>query len=256
MAPQPPPETHRLAERLAHIALADAVDELALRRAETDAAKLMRADAAGGNALLAVVAALRWDLDQMKRRYDLATRLRDSVYTRYDYSNTLALVGEIDAAFAVARDALRRAPDNLRVLQRAIMAAVHVARFREAEVLCDRWRKLSPQQEMPLRSTIASLVEAVERGVFSEAGARKALRTASAVRCDAHMRIKGISIQPSVEDPGEFVFEHALIGTPSETADLNYTLACRWADSPDLLEDPGMRFVPMFVARASGGDDA
>ncbi len=256
MAPQPLPEAHRLAERLAHIGAADTIDEFALRQVEADAEKLMRSDAAAANAVLVMVAALRWDVDEMKRRHRSAIRLGDSPYTRYDYSNALTVVGEIDAAFDVARDGLSRAPDDLEVLYRVIVAAVLAARFHEARALCDRWRKLSPQEEMPHEPTIASLVQAIKRGVFSEAGARKALRMASAVRRNARMRIKGFSIEPSVEDPGEFAFEYALIASPAETAELNYALACRMADSEDLLEDPGTRFVPMFVARASGGDHA
>ena len=112
MPPQPMPKARGLSKRLARMATADAIDEFALRRIEADAQKLMRVDAAGGHLALAKVAALRWEVDEMIRRHELAITLRDSAFTRCDYSDSLTLVGEIDEAFEVAREASSRAPDE------------------------------------------------------------------------------------------------------------------------------------------------
>ena len=256
MPPQPMPKAHELAKRLARMASADAIDEFALRRIEADAQKLMRVDAAGGHLALARVAALRWEVDEMIRRHELAITLRDSAFTRCDYSDSLVLVGEIDEAFEVAREASSRAPDNLAVLRHAIKAAVQDARFHEAQKLCERWCKLSPQESPPLQPDIAAVVEAVERGVFTEAGARDALRSASGLRGDAHIRCSGFSIQPSIEEPGSFGFQYDLIASPAEAGDLNYALARRWADSPRLQGDPGLAFVPVFIGTVVDGSHA
>ena len=256
MPPRPPAKAHGLAKRLARLATADAIDEFALRRIEADAEKLMCTDVAGAHLALARVAALRWDIDEMIRRYELAVTLRDSVFARCDYADSLTLVGEIGEAFEVAREASSRAPDNPTVLRHAIEAAVQNARFREAQKLCERWSQLSPQESVPLQPDIAALVEAVERGVFTETGARGALRSASGLRGDAHIRCVGFSIQPSIEEPGSFGFEYDLIASPAEAGDLNYALARRWADTPRLREDPGLAFVPVFIGTVFDGSHA
>lgn len=254
MPPRPLSKAHGLAKRLARMATADAIDEFALRRIEADAEKLMGTDAAGAHLALARVAALRWDFDEMTRRHELALTLRDSAFTRCDYSSSLTLVGEIDEAFEIAREARTRAPDDLMVLRHAIEAAVQGAQFREAQTLCDRWSKLSPHKAMPLQPGIAALTAAVEHGAFTEAGARDALRSAAAIRRDAHIRCSGFSIQPSVEDPGSFGFKYDLIASPDDAGDLNYALAQRWADSTRLQADPGLAFVPVFIGTVDGSD--
>ena len=43
--------------------------------------------------------------------------------------------------------------------------------------------------------------------------------------------------------------------TPSSrAADLNCELAERWAESPTLRADPGLRFKPMFIGTITDGD--
>ena len=247
MPPRPLPKSHGLAKRLARMATTAAIDEFALRRIEADAEKLMGTDVAGAHLALARVAALRWDFDEMNRRHELAIRLRDTAFTRCDCSTSLTLVGEIDKAFEIAREAQTRAPDDLMVLRHAIEAAVQDAQFRKAQTLCDGWSRLSPQKAMPLQPGIAALAKAVEHGAFTEAGARDALRSAVTIRRDARIRCSGFSVQPSVEEPGSFGFKYDLIASPDDAGDLNYALAQRWADSTRLQADPGLAFVPVFI---------
>ena len=256
MPPRPLPKAHALASRLARMATLEAIDEFALRRIEADAQKLMGVDAAGAHLVLARVAAFRWDFDEVTRRHELAIRLRDSAFTRCDYSSSLTLVGEIDKAFEIAREAQIRAPDDLMVLRHAIEATVQDAQFREAQTLCDRWSRLSPQKAMPLQPGIAALARAVEHGAFTESGARDALRSAAAIRRDARIRHSGFSIQPSIEEPGSFGFKYDMITSPDDAGDLNYALAQRWADSSRLQADPGLAFVPVFVGTVVDGSHA
>ena len=210
------------------MATADAIDEFALRRIEADAEKLMLTDAAGAHLALAKVAALRWDVDEMTRRHELAITLRDSAFSRCDYSDSLTLIGEIDEAFEVAREASSRAPDDLDVLRQAIKSAVQDARFREAQKLCNRWSKLSPQEPMPLQPTsrrwsrLSSEAYSPRPVLATPCGRHRdsgAMRTSDAA---------AFSIQPSIEDPGSFGFEYDLIASPAEAGDLNNALARRW----------------------------
>ena len=252
----PMPKARELAERLARIATADVVDKYALGQVQADAEGLMRTNAAGAHAALAMVAALRWDVEELRRQHGAAVGLRDSAHPCGDYSAAFTMVGEIDEAYQVACDALARTPDDLTALHRAIEAAVQNGRFHDARALCERWSRRSSNGEMPLRADIEELVEAVEQGGFTEFGAREVLRTASALRRDARIRCKGFSIRPSIEDPGTFGFTYDVIASTADTGDLNYALAERWVDSPGLQTDPGLAFVPIFIGRIGNGRHA
>ena len=252
----PMPKARELAERLARIATADVVDEGALGQAQEDAEGLMRTNAAEAHAALAMVAALRWDIEELRRQHGAAIGLWDSAHPCGDYSAAFTMVGEIDEAYDVACGALARTPDDLAVLRRAIEAAIQDGRFRDARALCERWSRCSPDGELPLRPDIEELVEAVEQGGFTESGAREVLRTASTLRRDARIRYKGFSIWPSVEDPGTFWLNYEVIASTDDAGDLNYALADRWANSPGLQTDPGIAFVPIFLGRKGNGRHA
>ena len=249
MPSHPLAEAETLVERLARISTAEVVDEYTLRQAEADAEGLIRTDAAQAHSALAMVAALRWGVDEMRRQHEAGIALQDS----RPNANAFTMVGEIDGAYRAACGALAKMPDDPIAMRHAIEAAVQDARFRDASVLCERWVRQSPQEQMPLRQSIGELVEAVEQGAFTEAGAREVLRTASALRRDARIRCSGFSIQPSVEDPGTFGFNYDVIASTEEASDLNCALAERWAGSPALQADPGLAFVPMFIGRNGNG---
>ena len=252
----PMPKARELAERLARIATADVVDKYALGQVQADAEGLMRTNAAGAHAALAMVAALRWDVEELRRQHGAAVGLRDSAHPCGDYSAPFTMVGEIDEAYQVACDALARTPDDLTALHRAIEAGVQDGRFHDARALCERWNRRSSNGEMPLRPDIEELVEAVEQGGFTESGAREVLRTASALRRHARIRCKGFSIWPSIEDPGTFWLNYDVIASADDAGDLNYALADRWANSPGLQTDPGIAFVPVFIGRKGNGRHA
>lgn len=132
-----------LADRLTLISAADPVDEVALRRFVADANRLMSADAATGHQLLGRVAALRWDVHEMKRRHRLSVSLGDPVLSRCNFAHSLSIVGLTDDALEVALEASEHAPDDLFALNVLINAALANGRLRDAQRHLNRWRKLS-----------------------------------------------------------------------------------------------------------------
>ena len=251
--PAPLPKTAELAERLRQMAAAPSVDEFALQRIAVAANKLFATDAAGAHALLGGVATLRWDVEEAKRRFNLAIPLGDPVVGHCDYAASLTFLGLNDEAFDAVQTAFERAPDNLTVLRRLIDAALSTARFSHARSLCATWHKLSPVVGMPHRGIIEALVEATTRGHFTENGARSILLCASTVRRDHRARLVQMGVKPSVTESGTFFANLRVIGSPAQAADLNEALAGLWADSPALMDDPGLRFVPMFLCRTPDG---
>ena len=238
------------------MATAPSMDELALQRVAVAADKLLATDAAGAHAVLGAVTTLRWDVEEAKRRFNLAIPLGDPVLALYDYASSMTFLGEADEAFDALQAAFDRAPDNLTVLRRLIEAAIFAARFTDARSLCATWDKLSPASAMPHRGILEAVVEATASGHFTENGARNILRCASTVRRERQARLIEAQVKPSVTEPGTFFANLRVIGSSTLAADLNDALAALWADSPALMDDPGLRFVPMFLCRTPDGNHA
>ncbi len=251
--PAPLPKAAKLAERVAELGRIPVVDELALRRIAMDAERIVSTDGANARAVLGRVAALQWNIAELKRQYEVAISIDDSATIRWDYATSLFLVGEAGPAYEMSHDAWRRAPHNPAIVEQLVVAAVHDARFRHAKTLFDRWSKLVPTESPPLGQVVEGLARAVEESVFSERGARDVLRAADAIRCDAHVRPNGFIIVPSLEEPGSFLYEYRLIASPAMATDLNETLALSWAESPERMADPGLKFLPMFVGTVVDG---
>jgi len=249
----PLPKANELAGRVTQIGKDAVLDEFALRRIAADARKLISTDAAKAHDVLGQVAALQWDVSALRRHYRSAISLGDPVLSLCNYSTALFLVGEAEESYAAARDAWRKAPGGLALLDDLIVSALHDGRFGEAQALCDRRRKMAPRQVPPIASVIKELVKAVRQGEFSEEGARRALRCADSIRSKARVRPYGIKIVPSQHKPGSFLFEYRLIASPTAAGDLNEALALRWAESPEAMADPGLKFLPMFIGTVVDG---
>ena len=229
------------------MATAPAVDEQELQRIARDANTLLPSDAASAHALLGRVATLRWDLDEAKRRYSLAIPLGDPAPVLCDYADSLTFLGQIDDAFDAAQAAFERVPDDLTVLRRLIVAALSAGRFGHALTLRETWEKLSPADDMPHREILEQLAEAAASGQFTENGVRSFLRCAATVRRDHRMRLASISIEPFVTEPDTFSAVLRVFGSTDEVFCLISELADIWANSSALVDDPGLRFVPMLL---------
>lgn len=252
MAPTPKTKALELAEQLELISEAEPVDEVALHRIVAGAEKLMRVDAAAGHELLGRVAALRWDIDEMKRRHRLSVSLGDPVLSRCNFALSLGLVGLIDEALQVALGASEHAPDDSLALRVLFDAALSSGRLRDAQGYLNRWRKLYPDETAHDTRDVDSLVAALDRGMFSEGGVREILRVAASIQVNARVRCHHITVSESFEEPGSFLMTEYLVAPSSLAVDLNCELAERWAESRTLAVDPGLRFQPMFIGTIDG----
>ena len=214
----------------------------------------MSVDAAAGHELLGRVAALRWDVDEMKRRHRLSISLGNPVLSRCNFALSLSLVGLISEAYLVALEATEHAPDDRLALRVLIDAALANGRLRAAKVHLDRWRKLSPDKAGPHAKEVDSLVRALDQGLFGEDGVREVLGVATSIRVNARARSHHITVSESFEEPGSFLLAEYLVTPSSRASDLNCELAEGWAESPTLRADPGLRFKPMFIGTIADGD--
>ena len=256
MAPTPQSKALEFADQLERICEAEPLDEVAVRRIVAGANKLMRVDAAAGHELLGRVAALRWDVDEMKRRHMLSVSLGDPVLSRCNFALSLTLVGLIDEAFQIALEAAEHSPGDRVPLRVAIETALAGGRLRTAKSYVDRWRKLSPDEAAPHTPEVYSLVRALGQGLFTEDGVRDVLGVAASIRVNARVRSHHITVSESIEEPGSFLMTEYVVTPSSRAADLNCELAERWAEAPTLRADPGLRFKPMFIGTIADGDHA
>ena len=244
----PVAKASRLIGQIESIALMDEEDDLALRRIEREARGLMDADPVGAHTVLGAVAALQGSGTGVRSHYRIALQHSGhSVDTCHNYSVSLMVLGEMNEAFEAAGEAFRRAPDDGRVLHHLISVAIGSARFREARDLCDRWNALFPESPSPYESPVSALADAIERGAFREKSVWEVLQIVHEIQSAANLVLLKAVVLTDDNDPDSFLYDICIPAPPSRAADLNEELADRLADRPELMADPGTKFVPMFI---------
>ena len=245
-----------LAEQLNAITCADEANDLALRRIEREAQALMAADPAGAHTALGALAVLQGRIDDVRRHHDIALQQSGHSAEAYrNYSASLMNLGEMIEAFETAREAFRRAPDDGGALRHLILVALGSAHFREARDHCDRWNTLFPVDPSPYEAPAKALAGAVERAVFREESVREVLKIAHDVQRAAKVVLVDTAVLVDGSEPDSFLYKLRIPLSPVHAVDLNERLAHRITNRPDLMADPGTKFVPMFIgARIDAGD--
>ena len=246
--PTPATKASRLVDQLRSLAPVEEPDELLLRRIERETRGLMTADPVGAHTVLGVLASLRGNAADVRYHNDIALQQSGrTADTLNNYSVCLLQIGDAADAFESAREAFQGAPDNSVVLNQLILTAIESAHFREARDLCDRWNALYPDRPVPYESPARSLAGAVDRGVFREESARAVLQIAQEIRRAANVRHVETAVVEDCTEPDSFLYKVHVAASPAVAVDLNEKVADRIVARPDLMADPGLEFVPMFI---------
>ena len=241
-------EASELAEQLNAISYADEANDLALRRIAREAQKLMAADPVSAHTVLGAVAVLQDRIDDVRRHHDIALQQSGhSAQACRNYSVSLMDLGEMIEAFEAAREAFRRAPDDGDVLRHLILVSLGSAHFREARDHCARWNTLFPGNPSPHEPAAKALADAVGRDVFREESVREVLQIAHDIRRTAKVVLLDTAVPVGGSEPDSFLYKLRIPLSPTRAADLNERLADRITSRPDLMADPGTKFVPMFI---------
>ena len=247
-SPTPAAKASRLVEQLRSLDPREEPDELLLRRIEREARGLMTADPVGAHTVLGVLASLRGSAEGVRYHNDIALQQAGrTADTLNNYSVCLLQIGEAVEAFEFAREAFQRAPDNSVVLSQLFRSAIESAHFREARDLCDRWNASYPDRPIPYESSARGLAGAVERGAFREESAREVLQIAQEIRRAANVRQVETTVVEDCTEPDSFLYKVHVVAPPAVAADLNEKVADRIVARPDLMADPGLEFVPVFI---------
>ncbi len=226
----------------------DTPNEVTLRGVERDAEAVMDVDPAGAHCVLGAVAGVRRDAERVREHFRIALQHANSFVTHHNYSIALAMLDEWPDSLEAAETAHEMAPGNTVVLAHAIECAVEAGRFRMAQAYCDRLNALRPT-EAPHAATVLldGLVGAFDTGVIGETNARRVLEIASSLQRAEGVHGTGTPAKLDQDEPQSFLLRRFVSAGPNRAAALNAELADRVASQDDLLKDPGLRFVPLFV---------
>ena len=254
--PTPATKGAELINRLNAVVLGAEVDDLVLRRLRHEAQQLMGPAPVEAHTVLGAIATLEGRADDVRKHFRVALQQSGhSASVSRNYSCSLLALGRPDEAFEVAKQASERAPDDLAIFEHLITTALEAGRLLEARTLRKRFGKLSPARSLPDGSVEQMLGDAVDRGVFREESVQEVLRVVREILAAAGVRRTNRSdLTTYAADPDSFLFRVHVFASPERAVELNEALADRIADRPELMADPGVGFVPMFIGARADGD--
>lgn len=249
--PVPATKANELLKEVAAISTNVVIDEVRLQGILRDARGLMRADPAGAHAVQGIVAGVRGDAAGVKRHCEQALALDPRAEAWANYSTALAFVDENEAALVVAKKGMDAYPGDVRLVERAIEAALESGSFREGWRLCARGEGLASGPEFHLRDRLRDLAAAVEAGRMSEDGARGVIGVLTEVQRSAKAVTVGLEVRSDGE--GSFLYDRYVRCSPVEASALNWRVAEELVDRDDLQEDPGRVLLVGLVGVVGGG---
>ncbi len=243
--PAPQTKANDLMDRLMAM---DAPNEITLRRLERDAEAAMDVDPAVVHTVLGGVASLRGDIKSVREHFRIALQHADSSVTYQNYSVALSLVDEWRDSLDAADTAHSKAPDNTVILDSAIKRAVEAGQFRMAHKYCNRLNALRPgEAPHSLTGLLEKFVASLDAGTFGESNIQRVLEIAGSIQRTESVPSAGISAKLDQDQPNSFLFRRFVTASPEMAATLNSTLADEIVSHDDLVEDPGLLFVHLFV---------
>ena len=243
----PPPQTkaNDLMDRLLAM---DAPNEIALRGFERDAEAVTDVDPVGAHTVLGTIAGIRWDTKSLREHFRIALQHADSPEIHHNYSIALALVDEWRDSFDAADTAHKKAPDDTVILDSAIKRAVEAGQFRMAQKYCNRLNALRPGEAPHARTELlGKFVGSLDAGAFGESNVQRVLEIAGSIQRTESAPSTGISAKLDQDEPNSFLFRRFVTASPAMATTLNSTLADEIVSHDDLMEDPGLLFVHLFV---------
>ncbi len=226
----------------------DAPSDISLGRLERDAEAAMGVDPAVAHAVLGGIASLRFDAQGVREHFRIALQHADGFVTHHNYSIALAIVDEWGESFDAACIAHEKAPDNTVVLDNTVGRAVETGRFRMAREYCHCLNALRPNQA-PHGATglLERLVASFDAGSLGESNVQRVLEIANDLQRADSVRGARTTGQLDEDEPNSFLYRRFVAASPATAAALNSRLADEIVSHDDLVQDPGLCFVPLFV---------
>ena len=245
------PKANELLTQVETTARSAVLDELALRRIAAEARQLMPSDAPWAHLLLGTIGAVRGDLAATRDHYRIALDLGSEVAIWVNYTTSLTLLDENQAAMNVARQGLRVHPNDPALLRQTVQAALMSGCIEEAVEVCRRHDKLLPDHPHRMGHVTRRLSAAVAAGPMSEAGVQKLIEQMTAIQREEGVRTlsAGIGFRDDT-----FLCDRGVRCTPAIASSMNWRLAGAVVERADLSADPGRLMVGGFVGVVDGSN--
>ena len=254
LSASPAAKSKEVFEALEAMESATHLNEFEVKKLEREAERLVKADAESGYTVLGVIAAMRGDADGAHAYHKMVLKLTgESANTLYNYATSLAKLGEHAKALEFSRRAYARNPADPTMLHRAIAASIFTGNFREASDLGREWNESDPKYRHAPDPVVDAICSATEREIFTEERLQEVLGIAHEVLRSSKMRALGVEIQDDEHEPDSFLYEFFVFASPDEAEVLNAKLDARILDCPHLMDDPGLKFVPVLIGASVDG---
>ena len=248
------PKTNELFEHLSALENSgEEVTEFELKKLEREANKLMRADAPAAHALLGTVHSYRWNASAVKHHFEnMFKMIGEPYHAAHCYALALLRIGELEEAFLILNkeDWFSGTPDYA-VFEDAIHMGTVSGHFREAS---DRYRQLEevfPNSPLAKEETnlFRDMSEKLTNREFSENSVRKVIGLAHEIRVKNEVNLQINKPTAVFIDTEAHTVSYALrvFASAYDAAKMNSEIADRVVSQNDLMADPGMKFVVLFV---------
>lgn len=209
------------------------VDGLVLANLRRSADALMNADKAEAHIAYSAVAALNWDTETAKAHIEKALSAETSVMMHMNATVTFEFLNRSDLAVEHALSALKMAPNNVEVVNRAISALMSSGDVSAAANLQKRLLAADEQAETELDALSAH--ETLQGLGISESSLKDHLLAARDVLTAAKKRTRHIAFDNESEPDGELsmAFELGFFGSLEEEFLLEEKLSEKLGDLDD-----------------------
>ena len=200
--------------------------------------------------MLGKVAAVRGDAVEVRKHYEAAMKLDRGAIMWFNYSTSLGVLDEHEAALEVARKGLAIHADDVGLVERVVEAAMESGNFGVAGEFCRRRERLLPGRAR-WRDQIDAVQAAIDSGWMTEAGARGLIRAMTEVQRSEGVRTVVAEI---IAHGDTFLYDRGVRCTPAVASSMNWRLTQIVVDRSDLSVDPGRTLIGGFYGVWDGGN--
>ena len=241
-------KSEEIFETLSVIANSKELNELDVKKLEREADKLLKVDAVSAYTALGALASLRGDIEEAHSQHKRALKLSSrSAQALHNYAVSLAKLGEFAAAREAVSEACMRAPDDLKMLDAMVTASIFTGHFGEAHELSQRWNRSYPDRPYTPDSGVEIISRAVKQGVFTEERLQEVLAIMHDGLRTSSARALTAEVHADEREPDSFLYECFVLASPQEAEDLNNELDSAIIARPHLMDDPGLKFMPVVI---------
>lgn len=215
-------------------------DAMEATRVKREAEQLMVSDRQGALQVLGMVAAVKYEVEEIKMHYEQAMSLSPTTTTLRNYALSQNIAYNMQKAWELSLDLFKADPSNPKNLDRAISYSGTSGNLHEQlRLIDDEWSKRNPGKEHPSRKLVAAAVSILKKNSISDDQFAKYLDLAHGV-----IRRHKLDIEQSVlavyEVPGTLEAVSINLEVQKNAVELSWELWEEKAGREDIIESDAL----------------